>query len=162
LSQGLASVGFAQLACASWPEKSFSIAHALHGPNAGRIGGYVTAAVLSSSAAFYTTLFMTPNNFALIEENDKLGGSRSAESAKVRKAQNIQPGEHSFKESIDGKGSANQWTDLSGPQTKTVLESTPELDERIGKMLAYFQQQNMIRAAILASGGIVGLATALA
>jgi hypothetical protein len=80
----------------------------------------------------------------------------------VRREQKVQDGELSFKDSIDGKGSANQWTDLSGPQTKANKDSTPEQDREVDKMLAYFQQQNMIRALLLASGGVVGLATALA
>jgi hypothetical protein len=126
-----------------------------------RVGGYALAALLASSAAFYTSLLMTPNNFALIEYNERLGGSRSVESAKVRREQKLQAGELSFKDSIDGKGSANQWTDLSGPQTKTNKDSTPEQDKEVDKMLAYFQQQNTIRALLLASGGVVGLATAL-
>jgi hypothetical protein len=138
-----------------------SLSHLLQSPGGQRVSGYVTAAVLASSAAVYTS-FMTPNNFALIEYNERLGGSRSAKSAEVRKEQNIQPGELSFKDSIDGKGSANQWTDLSGPQTKTIKDSTPEQDKEVDGMLAYFQQQNMTRALLLASGGIVGLATALA
>lgn len=102
---------------------------------------------------------MVPNNFALIEMNEKIGGARSKKSA--------QEGQHSAgqrtaDDSVSGKGDPNQLTDLSGPQTKTSNDSTAEEDEEVQVMLSKFGRQNAMRAVLGAVGGIVGLVTALA
>lgn len=124
--------------------------------------GYLAAALLCISIAPWTTLVMIPNNFALIKMNSDKGGSRSVESAVVRRTYDSGKEDRTAADSVDGKGEANQWTDLSGPQGKTPRESTTEEDERAREMLGVFSKQNWVRAVLIGCGGMVGLVTALA
>lgn len=118
--------------------------------------GYVSAALLAFSIAPFTPIVMIPNNFALIEKNEDLGGARSAANAKLGPSGNT-----TAEESVDGKGQVSQFTDLSDPQTKTKQGSTTTDNEEVKEMLRKFQMQNMVRALLLGAGGIVGLITAL-
>lgn len=125
-----------------------------------RSGGYIAAGLLCISIAPWTTFVMIPNNFALIQLNVDKGGSMSEKSAKVLA---LSPGERkrSAQDSVNGKGEADQWTDLSGPQEKTLVDSTASEDKKVREMLQTFGRQNMSRAVLMGLGGVVGLGAAL-
>lgn len=106
---------------------------------------------------------MIPNNFALIKLNAEKGGSRSDESARVLKSFSKKESQgRTSLDSVNGKGEANQWTDLSGPQEETPVKSSTEEDEKVREMLGVFGRQNMARAVFMGLGGVVGLFAALA
>lgn len=106
---------------------------------------------------------MIPNNFALIKLNADKNGSRSDESARVLKSSSKNDGKgRTSLDSVNGKGEANQWTDLSGPQEKTPVKSSAAEDEKVRMMLGVFGRQNMARAVFMGLGGVVGLMAALA
>ena len=102
---------------------------------------------------------MAPNNFALIEMNEKKGGARSEKSAQEGQHS---AGERTANDAVSGKGDPNQITDLSGPQSKTPRDSTAKEDEEVQEMLGKFRRQNAVRALLCGLGGIVGLVAALA
>lgn len=105
---------------------------------------------------------MVPNDFALIKLNADKHGSRSDESASVLKSfsQNGVKGRTSL-DSVNGKGEANQWTDLSGPQEETPMQSSSAEDAKVREMLGVFGRQNMVRAVFMGLGGVVGLLATL-
>jgi len=119
--------------------------------------GYLAAAVLTISIGPFTGL-MIPTNFELIRSNEQLGGSRSEESAKQSTSQ---PGERSAEDSVYSKGEASEFTDLSGPQTKTKRDSSKEDDEKVKQLLGKFGLMNGVRAVLMGVGGMVGLWAAL-
>jgi len=151
--------GFAYLAYSALPS-SVTLTQALStlaSPQS-KAFGFLMASVLSIGIAPVTALWMVPAcNFPLIELNEKLGGSRSERSAKVEGA-----GSGSAENSVNGKGQASQFTDLSGPQTKTQREATPAEERQVQELLDKFTRINYVRAALLGAGGVVGLVTALA
>ena len=104
---------------------------------------------------------MVPNNFALIKKNADKGGARSAKAAEELKRSGLKPGERSALDSVNSTGEGDQWSDLSGPQEKTELDSTQEEDEEVREMLGKFGRQNAVRAVLLGAGGVVGLLAAL-
>lgn len=126
-----------------------------------KFGGFVLAAVLAFGIAPFTS-YMIPNNFALIEKNEKLGGSRSAASANAARQQGFQPGHRTAEESVNSKNDINELKDLSNPQTKAPRPSTGAEDREVKEMLGKFGRQNLVRALLMGGGGIVGLLTALA
>lgn len=105
---------------------------------------------------------MVPNNFALIEKNEKLGGSRSVNSAAEKRQQGVKAGQYSAEDSVNSKKPQDELRDLSGPMSKTEKDSSEADDKEVRERLATFGQQNMVRAILLGSGGIVGLFAALA
>lgn len=120
--------------------------------------GFLLAGALSIGIAPVTALWMVPAcNFPLIELNEKLGGSRSEQSARVEGSS-----DGSAEDSVNGKGQASQFTDLSGPQTKTKREATPAEEREVQELFEKFSRINYVRALLLGAGGIVGLVTALA
>lgn len=121
-----------------------------------KVFGFLAAGLLSFGIAPITS-FMIPTNFRLIELNEKLGGSRSAESAKVEKKFG-----QSAQDSVSGKGEAGQFTDLSGPQGKTEKESSKEEDDEVRELMGKFSRLNAMRALSIGLGGVAGLVTALA
>lgn len=123
------------------------------------INGYLAAAALNFSIAPFTIVWMAPNNFALIEMNEKKGGARSEKSAQEGQ---YSAGQRNADDSVSGKGDPNQYTDLSGPQSNTPRESTAKEDEEVREMLGKFGRQNAVRAVLGGVGGIVGLVAALA
>ena len=147
MTQVLSAAGFSYLAYTTLPAVTLKSL---------RANGYVSAALLAFSIAPFTSVVMIPNNFALIEKNEKLGGARSAANAKLGPSRNT-----TAEESVDGKGQVSQFADLSDPQTKTEQDSTAADNEEVQEMLGRFQTQNMTRALLLGAGGIVGLLTAL-
>lgn len=104
---------------------------------------------------------MIPNNFAIIKKNEELGGARSVNAAKALKQSGYQPGQRSAENSVNSVGEGNEFTDLSGPQEKTPLQSSEADDKQVREMLAKFGRYNMWRAVLLGGGGVVGLLTAL-
>ena len=117
--------------------------------------GYIAAAILSISIGPFTSL-MIPTNFRLIEMNQARGGTRSAESERM--AQGLGK---SAEDSVNGTGEGAEFTDLSIPQTRTKQNTNDSEDEEVKSLLSKFAKLNAIRAGLLASGGIVGLITAL-
>jgi len=122
------------------------------------VHGYLAASVLTFSIGPVTG-FMIPTNFALIEKNEKKGGARSQASANQR--QDNSSDDRSASASVEGKGQAAEFTDLSGPQAETDQDSTPEEDQEVRQLLSKFGQMNLIRAGLMVAGGLVGLLTAL-
>lgn len=115
--------------------------------------GYIAAAVLTFSIAPFTMLAMIPTtNFRLIELNEKLGGARS------QKAADEGVSEKSAEESVSGKVQAHQFTDLSDPQEKAPKEGH---EDEVKMLLSKFGRLNLIRALLMGTGGIIGLATVL-
>ncbi|KAA8627750.1 hypothetical protein PtrSN002B_009013 [Pyrenophora tritici-repentis] len=100
---------------------------------------------------------MVPTNFALIEKNEELGGSRSTKSARYRRQNGEKAGEKSAEESVEGEGDVSQWRDLSGPMEKTEKESSEEMDEVVDGLLEKFAKLNLARAVMIGAGGVVGL-----
>lgn len=101
---------------------------------------------------------MLPTNFKLIKMNEGEGGARSAKSA----SQSLEePGSRSAEDSVNSKGEAPQFTDLSGPQTQTTQQTTKEDDEEANELLRKFAAMNLTRALAIGAGGVVGLCTAL-
>ena len=103
---------------------------------------------------------MIPTNFDLIERNEKLGGSHSADSAAYREKIAAKP--RTAEESVNGKDDVSQWTDLSDPQEKTRREPTKEEEEQVRGLLTKFERLNYVRAMLTGAGGVVGLIGALA
>lgn len=126
------------------------------GRGGARANGYIVAGVLCFAIGPCTSV-MIPNNFALIKMNADKGGARSERAARNGVAR---PGRTAV-ESVWGKGEGDEFTDSSGPQGKTREDSTREEDEEVRERLAVFWRQNMVRAVLMAAGGIVGLVTAL-
>ena len=101
---------------------------------------------------------MVPTNFRLIELNESKGGARSERSAKEGK---FGAGERSAEQSVYSKGDINEFTDLSGPQSKTDRESTSDEDKEVQRLLGKFGQLNAVRAVLAGVGGVAGLVAAL-
>ncbi|CAJ2507350.1 Uu.00g085360.m01.CDS01 [Anthostomella pinea] len=158
---GLACSGFTYLAYGALPASSRSMLQLLRlGTNSTKVNGYLAAAALAISIAPVTTLLMIPTNFELIKMNEEKGGARSAESARVG-SHDFQPGQRSAEDSVDGVGEANQFADLTGPQTETPRKSTVEDDEKTRALLDKFGKMNFSRAVLIGAGGVVGLWTSL-
>ena len=120
---------------------------------------FLAAAGLALSIGPFTQIFMIPLNFSMIKKNKELGGVRSekamleAKNAKTTAA----PGSRSASDSVAGKGEGNEFTDLSGPQTSTARDSTPEEDGEMKKRLSQFARLNSVRAILIGAGGLLGL-----
>ncbi|PSR97774.1 hypothetical protein BD289DRAFT_74366 [Coniella lustricola] len=130
----------------------------------GRSWMFIAAGLLCLSIAPYTSIAMIPNNFALIKKNADKGGMRSAKAAELvsgtgTKAESY--GSRSAQESVDGQGEGDEYGDLSGPQERTVLDTTPAEDEEVREMLGQFGRHNLLRASLMAAGGMVGIVAAV-
>ncbi|RYP65794.1 hypothetical protein DL769_006214 [Monosporascus sp. CRB-8-3] len=144
----LAGAGFLYLAYAALPPATtaaggglLSLRHV--GTNGAAVNGYLAAAALSVAIAPFTVCVVLPTtNSTLIGMNAERGGARSAG------------------DGVAGKGGAPQFTDLSGPQTRTQ-ESTAAEDEKVRELLDKFGKLNLVRAFLLGAGGVLGLWTAL-
>jgi hypothetical protein len=75
------TAGFAYLAINALLHERAAISLLNLGSNGLKIKGYLAAAVLNFATALSTMVWMTPNNFALIQMNEKKGGTRSEKSA---------------------------------------------------------------------------------
>lgn len=84
---------------------------------------YLAAAVLCFSIAPITSVLMIPTNFELIRMNEEKGGARSETVAGEESGWDTG---RSAEDSVDGEGQASQWTDSSGPLSKTGLESSED------------------------------------
>lgn len=156
------SIGFIYLAYASLPAQigTRPLAQILKAAAAGNARNYAVAALLSLGAGLYTSR-MIPNNFALIEYNERKGGARSAKSAEAQQKQNVQPGSRSAEASVQGKDDVNEFTDLTAPQGKSDIGSSSSENLEVQGLLAKFGRQNWNRALLLGSAGMLGLFTAL-
>ncbi|KAJ3164596.1 hypothetical protein HDU88_005243 [Geranomyces variabilis] len=127
---------------------------------------YALAAALSISIYPFTTFIMIPLNFSLIKLNNMKGGfasSDGATAAKLATKDDINKTlQRSAQDSVNGVGELDTLQDLSGPQDRTWLDTSAEEDATVRERLERFKWLNMTRAVLLGSGGIVGLATALA
>ena len=154
----ISSAGFAYLAIQALPAgRAVSQLWRLSS-NGNIVNSYLLAGALSYLIAPWTQFTMIPTNFRLIELNEDLGGARSAKSAQEGK---FKTGERSADDSVNSKGDISQVTDLSGPQTKTAQESTPEEDREAKELLEKFGRLNAVRSVLIGVGGIVGLVAAL-
>ncbi|GAB7346948.1 hypothetical protein MBLNU459_g2007t1 [Dothideomycetes sp. NU459] len=115
--------------------------------------------IYSFSTVVLLRPIMIPTNFSLIKMNEEKGGSRSAKSASENDAQ---PGDRSAEDSVDGKGKAPQFTDLSGPQEQTDQSTYDEDDKEMRKLLDKFAVMNSARAVVIGVGGMIGLCMSLA
>ena len=157
-ASGISAAGFAYLAYAALPARNKAMLQLLRvTTNHWRVNGYLLAAVLCFSIGPFTVNAMVPTNFRLIEMNEQKGGSRSESSARESAGKRSR----SAMESVDGKGQANQFRDLSGPQQKTDNETTSEDDREVKDLLAKFGMLNGVRGVLMLAGGVVGLVTAL-
>lgn len=160
-SAGFASLAFTRLPGQSSITQSVLKLATLQGgavPN-----GYLAAAALCLSIAPFTSV-MIPTNFALIAKNEEKGGARSERSAREQGQRGDgaqKQRSRTAEESVSGQGQPDQFMDLSGPQSKTNMNTTDKEDEEIRELLAKFGKLNLVRAVLLGAGGIVGLATAL-
>ncbi|OQO05114.1 hypothetical protein B0A48_08134 [Cryoendolithus antarcticus] len=98
------------------------------GTPAGRAGGLMFAG-LSAFGLGPMTSIMIPTNFRLIELSKAKGGSRSEASAKKAKAAGVK-GQNAL-DSVDGRGQAGQFADLSGPQEETAERTSKAEDEEV-------------------------------
>ncbi|KAF2159484.1 hypothetical protein M409DRAFT_60828 [Zasmidium cellare ATCC 36951] len=155
------TAGFLYLAYTYIPQDLRTFTQLFKTANGLKVNGYLAASVLSFSIAIYTAWFMIPNNFALIKKNEEKGGARSANSARTMREQGYRPGDRSAEDSVYSKGEGNEFTDLSGPQSKTESSSGEAEDRKVWEMLDKFGRQNLLRAVGLGLGGVVGLVTAL-
>lgn len=156
----LSGAGFAYLAYDALPLAARNLGALLQGSTyRGKVAAYLAAAALAISIGPFTARIMVPNNFALIRMNEAKGGARSERSAKVENED--QPKDRSAEDSVQGQGQAEELTDLSGPQEKTRDGTTDAEDREVRERLDVFYRQNMVRAVLLGSGGVLGLVTAL-
>lgn len=156
----LSTAGFAFLAYSALPPQLQALSQLFRlSANGTIVTGYLAAAALAMSIAPWTSIVMVPTNFRLIEMNEQKGGERSAASARAGDP-NRKRG--TALDSVNGEGQAPQFTDLSGPQTKTKSDTTETEDKEAQELLGKFGQMNMVRAVLIGAGGIVGLLTALA
>lgn len=92
--------------------------------------------------------------------NKDLGGASSQNKAKEGQA-------HADNSSSDGPADtdgayeASEFKDLSLPQVRTEKTSTAEEDKKASELLDKFGKLNLVRAALMLAGGVVGLVTAL-
>ncbi|KAF2722696.1 hypothetical protein K431DRAFT_345448 [Polychaeton citri CBS 116435] len=157
------AAGFSFLAFNALPQSRALSAILTLGGNGLKANGYLLAALLNIAIAPWTQMVMVPTNFAIIKMNEELGGTRSAESANLRKGiKREQQQSYSAEDSVNGKDQVDQFRDLSGPQTQTERDSTDEENKKAYQLLSKFEQLNYMRAALSAAGGILGLAIALA
>jgi hypothetical protein len=161
----LSSSGFAYLAYATLPPASRTFSGFMSLLSTTKVGCYVAAAALTLSIGPVTQV-MIPTNFRLIKMNEELGGTRSAKSAVYRqekhKPQMAGEWPRGADEAVDGKDDVSQWWDWSGPQERTVRESSKKQDEEVRGLLEKFGRLNGVRAGVMALGGVVGLIAALA
>lgn len=157
----ISSAGFAYLAIRALPAGSSAITVLRIASNSTKVNGYIAAAALNIAIAPWTALVMIPTNFALIEKNEKKGGARSQQSAKGRQGKDQGSG-RSAEDSVDGKGQASQFADLSLPQSHTEEPTTEKEDQETRELLGRFALLNFVRAVSTGLGGIVGLMAALA
>jgi hypothetical protein len=161
----LSGAGFSYLAYKSLPAASATITQLVKiAANGSRVNGFLAAGLLCISIGPVTTFAMIPTNFALIKMNADKGGARSSASAAAAQSngQNYKAGERSATDSVNGKGEGREFTDLSGPQSRTVDNTSGAEDEKVRELLTKFSRLNMLRAVLLGAGGILGLVTALA
>jgi hypothetical protein len=161
----LSSSGFAYLAYSALPPPSRTLSGLLSLLSTTKIGCYVAAAVLTLGIGPITQI-MLPTNFRLIKMNEELGGTRSAKSAVYRqekhKPQMAGEWPRGADEAVNGADDVSQWWDWSGPQERTVRESSKKQDEEVRGLLEKFGRLNGIRAGVMGLGGVVGLWAALA
>lgn len=162
----LSGAGFAYLAYQSLPAAASKTVPQLAkvAVGGGGVSGFLAAALLCVSIGPVTTLAMVPTNFALIKMNSDKGGTRSRDSAAAAQSRGRDrtAGGRSAEDSVNGKGEGMEFTDLSGPQRRTVGETSEAEDEKVGELLGKFSRLNMLRAVLLGAGGILGLVTSLA
>lgn len=103
---------------------------------------------------------MVPNNFASIKMNADKGRARN-EKAWAKDGPGVARPGRTAEDSVRGEEEGDEFTDWSGPQGKTRDASTREEDDEVRQRLAAFGRQNMVRAVLMAAGGIVGLVTVL-
>jgi hypothetical protein len=156
----ISSTGFVYLAYSALPSGPRIFAQVMSSAASGATSrGYLSAAALVLSIAPFTAI-MIPTNFAIIKMNEVKGGSRSEKSAKQTGQHGA--GKRSAEDSVNGEGEAEEFTDMSGPQTQTSRKSTKDEDEKVIKLLAKFSTLNFARAVLIGTGGMVGLWTTLA
>lgn len=155
-----AGAGFVSLALLALPPAATGgmLARVLAGT---KTRGYLAAALCNFAIGPVTSL-MLPTNSALIKMNEEKGGMRSAQAARDGAGGRYKPGQRSAADSMAGKGEGSQFTDLSGPQEKTPLDSSKAEDEEVRGLLGKFAKLNAVRAACCTVGGVIGLFTALA
>ncbi|GKU07757.1 unnamed protein product [Fusarium langsethiae] len=124
--------------------------------NTSKTNGLLLAVALSFGIAPFTQI-MLPTNFALIRENNKLGGARSEKAA----AEGDASTDRSAFDSVKGSGEGVEFTDLSGPQERTKRDSNREQYEKVHNLLEKFRWLNLVRAVLIGAGGVVGLYAAL-
>ncbi|USW49395.1 hypothetical protein Slin15195_G027140 [Septoria linicola] len=156
----LSAAGFAYSAYDALPQNTKTLSQLLKTTNGLKVNGFLAAAVLAMSIGPFTS-YMIPNNFALIEKNEELGGARSQRSAEQQRQLGSEPGQGSAEDSVSNKRGVDEYSDLSKPQSKTARSSTDAEDKEVRDMLAKFARQNWVRAFLLGGGGIAGLVTAL-
>lgn len=153
----LATTGFTYLACAAHPVAATQVLKLA--ANSAKVNLYLAAAAINVGNFFWTPLAMIPTNFALIELNEKIGGTRSARAASEK---SYGPGDRSADDSVNSKGDpTNELKDLTVPQTQTDRKSTPEEDRKADELLAKFGMLNGVRSLFPGVGGVVGLIAAL-
>lgn len=155
----LSSAGFAYLAYAVQPVAQRGLLSLLKvGNNPSIVNGYLFAAALAMSIGPFTSFVMIPTNFELIKMNAQRGGSRSELSAAKGGGGDMH---RSAEDSVNGLGEVNQFTDLSGPQNKTIKATSKDDEKKVRNLLEKFKLMNWGRALLLGSGGMVGLLCAL-
>ncbi|KAL1304368.1 hypothetical protein AAFC00_003371 [Neodothiora populina] len=169
----LSSAGFVYTAFQSLPLARRYVAQLLlhAASNTTGTNGFLLAAALSFTIAPFTRFVMLPTNFEIIRFNAEEGGVRSARAAAEQQQSNSDAaaatgakgcGERPIDDLLsESHSTANQITDLSGPQSKTRDDSTAREDERARELLGKFGRMNMGRAVLIGAGGVVGLCTAL-
>lgn len=156
----LSSAGFTVLAYHAIPAASRTLIQFLKlGSNGPIVGGYSLAAALCISIAPVTKFGMIPTNFELIQMNESKGGARSI--GAMKKGGRFKAGQRSAEDSVAGKGEGSEFSDLSGPMSRTPKDTTEEEDEKVKTLLIKFAELNMVRAVVMGLGGVVGLYTAL-
>lgn len=103
---------------------------------------------------------MIPTNFAIIQLNKDLGGAASQQKAREGQAKQDKSGSEGPPD-MDGAYEASEFKDLSLPQEQTERPSTAEEDQKARDLLDKFGKLNLVRAALMFAGGVVGLVTAL-
>lgn len=153
----IATTGFAFLAYSAHPGTATQMLSLIS--NSTRVNLYIAAAAINMGNVFWTVLAMVPTNFALIQLNERIGGTRSAKAAAEKQ---YGAGERSAEDSVNSKGDpTSEFNDLSGPQSQTDRRSTPEEDRQADELLDKFGMLNAVRSLFPGVGGVVGLVAAL-
>ncbi|KAK4998307.1 hypothetical protein LTR66_002453, partial [Elasticomyces elasticus] len=111
----ISGAGFIYLAYGALPLRERAVMQLLSiRTNGGKVNGYLAAAALTIGIAPFAAV-MLPTNSVLISMNEEKGSARSEKNAR-EVGEQFHAGGRSALDSVNSKGEAAKFTDLTGPQ----------------------------------------------